>query len=115
MPRTAAAIFRPTQTGLITAVSPSRSNAASQCSKSARRNICASYISIRLAFTPEALRHLVATTDPNKIVMGTDYPYPWTTTSVDHILSTPGLTNAHRRAILGETASKLLGLPPKDS
>jgi aminocarboxymuconate-semialdehyde decarboxylase len=68
-----------------------------------------------LVFSPEALRHLVASTGPNQIVMGTDYPFPWTTTSVDHILSTPGLTNAQRRAILGETAAKLLGLPPKNS
>jgi aminocarboxymuconate-semialdehyde decarboxylase len=67
-----------------------------------------------LVFTPEALRHLIATTGPDQIVMGTDYPFPWTTTSVDHIVSTPGLTNAQRRAILGETASKLLGLPPQN-
>jgi aminocarboxymuconate-semialdehyde decarboxylase len=67
-----------------------------------------------IVFSPEALRHLVAATAPYQIVMGTDYPYPWTTTSVDHILSTPGLTNSHRRAILGETASKLLGLPPQN-
>ena len=63
-----------------------------------------------LVFTPEALRHLAATVGPGQIVMGTDYPYPWTTTSVDHILATPGLTDADRRAMLGETASKLLGL-----
>src|SRR5439155_967243 len=45
-----------------------------------------------LVFTPEALRHLVAETGPNQIVMGTDYPFPWTKTSVDHILGTPGLS-----------------------
>jgi aminocarboxymuconate-semialdehyde decarboxylase len=63
-----------------------------------------------LVFTPEALRHLIAETGPNQVVMGTDYPYPWTTTAVDHVLETPGLSDATRRAILGETAAKLLRL-----
>jgi len=63
-----------------------------------------------LVFTPEALRHLVAVTGPGQIVMGTDYPYPWTKTSVDHILGTPGLSDADRVAMLGETAARLLGI-----
>ena len=65
-----------------------------------------------LVFTPEALRHLVAETGADRIVMGTDYPYPWTQTSVDHILHTPGLSDADRVAILGDTAAKLLGIRP---
>jgi aminocarboxymuconate-semialdehyde decarboxylase len=63
-----------------------------------------------LVFTPEALRHLVAETGPGQIVMGTDYPFPWTTTSVDHILGTPGLSDDERVAMLGGTAAKLLGI-----
>jgi aminocarboxymuconate-semialdehyde decarboxylase len=63
-----------------------------------------------IVFTPEALRHLIAETGPGQIVMGTDYPYPWTSTSVDHILATPGLSDADRIAILGGTAAKLLGI-----
>ncbi|HKQ65830.1 MAG TPA: amidohydrolase family protein [Methylomirabilota bacterium] len=63
-----------------------------------------------LVFTPEALRHLVAVAGPGQIVMGTDYPYPWTKTSVDHILGTPGLSDDERIAILGGTAAKLLGI-----
>jgi len=63
-----------------------------------------------LVFTPEALRHLVAETGPGQIVMGTDYPFPWTKTSVDHILSTPGLSDAERAAMLGDTAARLLGV-----
>jgi aminocarboxymuconate-semialdehyde decarboxylase len=63
-----------------------------------------------IVFTPEALRHLVAETGPGQIVMGTDYPFPWTKTSVDHILGTPGLTDAERAAMLGDTAAKLLGI-----
>jgi len=63
-----------------------------------------------LIFTPEALRHLIAEAGPSQIVVGTDYPYPWTKTAVDHILGTPGLNDAERAAILGETAAKLLGV-----
>jgi aminocarboxymuconate-semialdehyde decarboxylase len=63
-----------------------------------------------IVFTPEALRHLAAETGTGQIVMGTDYPFPWTKTSVDHILGTPGLTDAERAAMLGDTAAKLLGI-----
>jgi aminocarboxymuconate-semialdehyde decarboxylase len=65
-----------------------------------------------LIFTPEGLRHLIAEVGASQIVMGTDYPFPWTTTSVDHILTTPGLSDAERVAILGETAAKLLDIKP---
>jgi len=63
-------------------------------------------------FTPEGLRHLVAEVGASQIVMGTDYPFPWTTTSVDHILNTPGVSDAERAAMLGETAAKLLNIKP---
>jgi aminocarboxymuconate-semialdehyde decarboxylase len=63
-----------------------------------------------LVFTPEALRHLAAEVGCAQIVMGTDYPYPWTSTAVEHILSTPGLSDAEKVAMLGETAAKLLGI-----
>ena len=63
-----------------------------------------------IVFTPEALRHLAAEVGAGQIVMGTDYPYPWTDTSVDHILGTPGLSDAERVAMLGGTAATLLGI-----
>jgi aminocarboxymuconate-semialdehyde decarboxylase len=63
-----------------------------------------------IIFTPEGLRHLVAETGPGQVLMGTDYPFPWTSTSVDHILSTPGLSDDDKIAILGGTAQKLLGI-----
>ena len=62
-----------------------------------------------IVFTPEALRHLAAEAGVDKIVMGTDYPFPWTSTSVDHILGTPGFSDADKIAMLGGTAMKLLG------
>jgi hypothetical protein len=63
-----------------------------------------------LVFTPEALRHLVAESGVSQIVMGTDYPFPWTSTAVDHILGTSSLSNAEKVAILGGNASRLLGI-----
>jgi aminocarboxymuconate-semialdehyde decarboxylase len=42
--------------------------------------------------------------------MGTDYPFPWNTDPVDHILSIPDITDADKIAILSTTAAKLLGI-----
>jgi aminocarboxymuconate-semialdehyde decarboxylase len=66
-----------------------------------------------LVFTPEALRHLIAEVGADRIVMGTDYPYPWVEAPVDHVLATPGLGDAAQQAILGQTALRLLGLPSR--
>ena len=63
-----------------------------------------------IVFTPEALRHLAAETGATQLMMGTDYPYPWTRNAVDHILETPGLSDDDRVNILGGTAATLLGL-----
>lgn len=61
-----------------------------------------------LVFTSEGLRHLAAEAGASQIVLGTDFPFGWPTNGVDHILDTPGLSDADRRAMLGETAVKLL-------
>jgi aminocarboxymuconate-semialdehyde decarboxylase len=63
-----------------------------------------------LIFTPEMLRHLVAQVGASQVVVGTDHPIPWQEKSVDHVLSTPTLSNADKIAILGGTAAKLLGI-----
>jgi aminocarboxymuconate-semialdehyde decarboxylase len=42
-----------------------------------------------MVFTPEGLRQLVAECGIGQIMIGTDYPFPWSTT-VDHVLKTPG-------------------------
>jgi len=44
--------------------------------------------------------------------LGADYPFPRTKTAVDHILNTPGLSDAERVAMLGETAERLLAIKP---
>src|SRR5665213_4280198 len=61
-----------------------------------------------IVFTPEGLRHLVAECGASQIVIGTDYPFPWSTTTVDQVFQAPGLSDSERRAILGETAARLL-------
>lgn len=64
-----------------------------------------------LVFTDEALRHLAAEVGVSQLMIGTDHPIPWQSASVDHILNAPGFSDAERRAMLGETAAKLLGIP----
>ncbi len=63
-----------------------------------------------LVFTAEGLRHLVAEVGADRVMLGTDYPYPWTTRAVEHILETPELSDTDRAAILGGTAARLLGI-----
>jgi aminocarboxymuconate-semialdehyde decarboxylase len=64
-----------------------------------------------LVFTSESLRHLVAEIGADRIVLGTDYPYPWSPAAVDHVLSTTTLSDADRIAILGGNAARLLRIP----
>jgi len=70
-----------------------------------------------LVFTPEALRHLAAVMGSSHIMIGTDNPIPWTeggtnpVQPVDHILNTPGFTDAQRIEMLGGNACKWLGIP----
>ncbi|MDP9112353.1 MAG: amidohydrolase family protein [Acidobacteriota bacterium] len=61
-----------------------------------------------MVFNTEGERHLVAECGASQIMIGTDFPYLWSNTIVDDILKTPGLSDADKRAILGETAAKLL-------
>jgi aminocarboxymuconate-semialdehyde decarboxylase len=63
-----------------------------------------------LVFSGEALRHLVAVCGVSQIVLGTDYPFPWTSTAVEHVLGAPGLSDADRVAILGGNAATLLNI-----
>ena len=63
-----------------------------------------------LVFTPEGLRHLAAEVGTSQIVIGTDYPFPWTKTAVDQILDAPSLSDGDRAAILGENAVQLLSI-----
>ena len=61
-----------------------------------------------MVFTAEGLRHLIAEAGASQIILGTDYPYGWTSEAVDHVLNQPGLSDAEREAILGGNAVQLL-------
>lgn len=63
-----------------------------------------------IMFTGEAVKHLINEMGVENVVMGTDYPFPWNTNPVDHILSIPDITDADKIAILGGTLQKLMGI-----
>jgi aminocarboxymuconate-semialdehyde decarboxylase len=63
-----------------------------------------------MLFSPEGVRHLAAEVGASQLMVGTDYPYPWTRTAVEEVLAAPGLSDAERIAILGGTAAALLGI-----
>jgi aminocarboxymuconate-semialdehyde decarboxylase len=63
-----------------------------------------------MVFTPEGVRHLAAEVGADRLVIGTDFPYPWTKTAVEEIMATQSLSDAEKVAILGGTAEKLLGI-----
>jgi predicted TIM-barrel fold metal-dependent hydrolase len=63
-----------------------------------------------LVFTPDALRHLVATVGASQVVIGSDHPIPWEEHPVDHVLATTTLSDDEKVAILGGNAARLLGI-----
>ena len=63
-----------------------------------------------IMFTGEGMRHLIAEAGIDHVVLGTDYPFPWNTAPVDHVMAIPGLSDEERIKILGGTAANLLGI-----
>jgi aminocarboxymuconate-semialdehyde decarboxylase len=63
-----------------------------------------------MVFSAEGLRHLAAEVGTSQLMLGTDTPFPWTTTAVDHVLTTSGLSDAEKAAILEGNAARILGL-----
>ncbi|HAI08917.1 MAG TPA: hypothetical protein DCM17_06285 [Dehalococcoidia bacterium] len=63
-----------------------------------------------IMFTAEGMRHLIAEVGIDHVVLGTDYPFPWNTAPVDHVMSIPGLSEEDQIKILGGTVAKLLGI-----
>jgi len=64
-----------------------------------------------LVYSPQNLGHLVTTAGASQIVIGTDFGFPIaSSTPVDTVLQTPGLTPEQQTAILGGNAARLLKL-----
>ena len=63
-----------------------------------------------IMFTGEAMRHLIAEVGIEHVVLGTDYPFPWNTAPVDHILSIPG----HQRRRQDSDARRYRGEAARD-
>jgi aminocarboxymuconate-semialdehyde decarboxylase len=63
-----------------------------------------------LICSPEAIRHLAAQVGPGRIVLGSDYPYPWQMNPADHILDCDSLSDDEKVAVLGGTAAKLFNM-----
>jgi len=64
-----------------------------------------------LVYSPQNVRHLVTTVGASQMVIGTDFGFPIaSSTPVDTVLQTPGLTDLERVAILGGNAARLLKL-----
>ncbi len=61
-----------------------------------------------MIFTPENLHHLIAECGASQIMLGTDYPFTWSGTILDDVLSLPKLSDADKRAIVGGNAQRLL-------
>ncbi|GLZ55768.1 amidohydrolase family protein [Actinomycetospora sp. NBRC 106378] len=61
-----------------------------------------------LVYTPEALRHLVATAGADRVLLGTDYPFDMAVTDPLDRLAAAGLDPADAEAIRGGNAVELL-------
>jgi len=64
-----------------------------------------------LVYSPDNLRHLIAEVGADRVVLGTDYPFPIASQDpVGDALAVDELSDAELEAILGGTAAALLGL-----
>ena len=63
-----------------------------------------------IVFTPEAMRHLDAEIGYDRVLLGSDYPYPWQPGAIDVVMNAPGASDAQKLGMLGGTAAKLLGI-----
>jgi aminocarboxymuconate-semialdehyde decarboxylase len=62
-----------------------------------------------LVYSPQNLRNVVTATGASQVVVGTDFGFPIaSTTPVDTVLQTPGLSAEEQRMILGGNAARLL-------
>ena len=66
-----------------------------------------------VVFTEEALRLLMDTLGPEQVMLGSDYPYPLGERPVGHLIRTaPSLLDRERDLLLGDNATRFLGMVP---
>ena len=66
-----------------------------------------------VVFTEEALRLLMDTLGPEQVMLGSDYPYPLGERPVGHLIRTaPSLLDRERQLLLGDNATRFLGMVP---
>ena len=77
---------------------------------------------MKLLDHPKITWGYISETGPDKVAIGTDYPFPWNKVPVDHIMSTPGLATttrsrssaAPRRSFSASTRLASTIAPPRD-
>ncbi|HEY7700550.1 MAG TPA: amidohydrolase family protein, partial [Vicinamibacteria bacterium] len=66
-----------------------------------------------LVYSPRVLRHLIDRVGADRIVMGTDYPFPVASRDpLGDVAAVSGLAESEKEAILGATAARLLKRAP---
>jgi aminocarboxymuconate-semialdehyde decarboxylase len=64
-----------------------------------------------LVYSPRVLRHLIDQVGADRVVMGTDYPFPVASRDPrGDVAGVSGLADSEKEAILGATAARLLKL-----
>jgi len=66
-----------------------------------------------LVYSPDVLRNLINTVGADRIVIGTDFPFPVASRDpLGDVLNVEGLDDGAKEAILGTTAARLLKIHP---
>lgn len=60
--------------------------------------------------TREEIAEVIRTVGPDRVMMGSDFPWCDIDHTVDVVLDLPGLTSAEKHAIIGENAARFFQL-----